>query len=165
MVVCYTRVVATSKELRAAWREKNRERIRAYDRERAKDPARAAKIAARAARWTKEHPDRARARRAKWREANRETINAKARLRKVSHRRKRLGHTNESVATLLTRQGGVCAICRTTKTSKWNLDHDHDTGHARGVLCSRCNLGIGLLQDSAAIARAAANYLDLHALL
>jgi len=57
--------------------------------------------------------------------------------------------------TLYERQHGVCAICRQPETVRSKngkvkqlaVDHDHDTGFVRGLLCSRCNLGIGYFQD------------------
>lgn len=41
-----------------------------------------------------------------------------------------------------------------------NKDHDHTTGEWRGVLCSRCNMAIGLLGDNPFLLRAAAAYLE-----
>ncbi len=73
---------------------------------------------------------------------------------------------------MLAAQGGGCAICKgvTTRTN-WRsgkpdalvVDHDHETGATRGVLCSACNRAIGMLGDDPARLRAAADYLDRHA--
>lgn len=59
-------------------------------------------------------------------------------------------------------QGKACAICRRTDPNGkyWHLDHDHDTGKARAILCGTCNQGLGQFQDNAALLRAAADYLD-----
>lgn len=50
------------------------------------------------------------------------------------------------------KQGGVCAICSSGTPGgngiRFQVDHDHDTGQVRGLLCARCNLGIGELKDS-----------------
>jgi len=69
----------------------------------------------------------------------------------------------------LDEQGWKCAICKITPfkmredhVSGLNLDHCHTTGKARALLCHNCNRGIGLLQDSPEILRAAADYLDFH---
>lgn len=68
---------------------------------------------------------------------------------------------------ILEAQGGTCAICDggpecgpSASDSKFHVDHCHETGRVRGLLCAHCNRAIGLLKDSAAIARAAADYLE-----
>ena len=65
---------------------------------------------------------------------------------------------------LLTAQGGGCAICgsKTPKSSRSKhlfVDHDHDTGDVRGLLCHQCNAAIGLFQDDPARIAAAVAYL------
>lgn len=83
----------------------------------------------------------------------------------ASKRRRRLlkyGLTTESHAALLERQGGRCAICRSLAPGgrgDWHIDHDHGTGATRGLLCTRCNVGLGLLGDSIGRLDAAARYL------
>jgi cytochrome b involved in lipid metabolism len=61
------------------------------------------------------------------------------------------------------KQGGVCAICKTDEKSVRNkhlcIDHDHSTGKIRGLLCSNCNRGLGLLKDSEEILKSAIQYL------
>jgi hypothetical protein len=58
----------------------------------------------------------------------------------------------EQYEELLSYQDGRCAICRElprgTKRGKLNVDHCHETGAVRGLLCSTCNTGIGKLGDS-----------------
>lgn len=63
---------------------------------------------------------------------------------------------------LLAEQNNGCAIC--AKTPEQNgrrlaVDHNHETGEVRGLLCSPCNQGIGLLQDNPAVVSKAAAYL------
>lgn len=49
---------------------------------------------------------------------------------------------------MLIHQNYSCAICRTEITSKnRNVDHCHKTGHVRGILCTPCNMALGVLQD------------------
>lgn len=56
---------------------------------------------------------------------------------------------------LLAKQGDLCALCRRPEKSKavsgamksLSVDHCHTTGRVRGLLCDRCNRGIGLLGD------------------
>ena len=70
---------------------------------------------------------------------------------------------------MLVAQGGVCAIClkfekeeRNEKKKALAVDHCHDTGKIRGLLCSACNTGIGKFGDNPDVLRAAADYLDRH---
>lgn len=65
------------------------------------------------------------------------------------------------------KQRGVCKICGNPETQtdkkgklKWLVvDHNHDTGEIRGLLCSACNKGIGLLGDSIPTLESAVKYL------
>jgi hypothetical protein len=46
-------------------------------------------------------------------------------------------------------QGGLCAICaRSWKTRMLAVDHDHETGKIRGLLCGRCNGQLGWLENN-----------------
>jgi hypothetical protein len=75
--------------------------------------------------------------------------------------------THEDYEGLLAAQDYRCAICG-THASDLNkalaVDHDHNTGKIRGLLCSACNVGIGNLKDKSEIAAAAFRYLRLHEL-
>lgn len=51
-----------------------------------------------------------------------------------------------------------CAICGAAPPLY--IDHDHDTGKVRMLLCSRCNLSIGAFEDSSDLLRRAAFYLE-----
>lgn len=58
-----------------------------------------------------------------------------------------------------------CAICRTHKSEfarKLAVDHCHDTKKVRGLLCSRCNVGIGQFKESEKLLLAAIEYLQTH---
>jgi len=71
------------------------------------------------------------------------------------------GLTTRDFEALLESQGGVCAICG---GQDWgfrgpHIDHDHKTDKIRGVLCHRCNTGLGLLRDSEDILMKAISYL------
>lgn len=63
------------------------------------------------------------------------------------------GLTPEDYATLLSSQGGKCAICLSevsNKTQPWRLfyvDHDHTTCKVRGLLCCACNSWLGVIKD------------------
>ncbi len=94
---------------------------------------------------------------ARWRRDNPDRYERAQRAYKL----RSYGLTLEQYAALLQEQGGACAICGEPETGGWDLaiDHDHATGIVRGLLCRRCNVGIGLLRDDADVAAAAADYL------
>lgn len=79
--------------------------------------------------------------------------------------KRKYGITIAEYDTMLAAQGGGCAICG-TKTNTYRgearhfaVDHDHDTGRVRGLLCQTCNRMIGLAGDSVERLKAAARYL------
>lgn len=65
-------------------------------------------------------------------------------------------------------QGGKCAICNEWETARSNtgyvknlaVDHCHTTGEVRGLLCNRCNVGIGYLNDDVVRLHSAIKYLN-----
>lgn len=66
-------------------------------------------------------------------------------------------------------QKGVCAICGLPetmqirgKTLELAVDHNHETGKIRALLCSPCNKSIGAMRESPALLRKAADYLESH---
>ena len=62
----------------------------------------------------------------------------------------------------LAKQNGRCAICTTTDSGgrgDFHLDHCHDTGSVRGLLCSNCNVGIGHFRHSKELLVEAIRYL------
>ena len=61
---------------------------------------------------------------------------------------------------LFRRQRGACAICKRRSARTLCVDHCHATGKVRGLLCSKCNLGIGQLEDNPILVRAASAYLE-----
>lgn len=85
---------------------------------------------------------------------------------------RKYGLTPEDVAALLEGQGGCCAICKTTnplgegntslKRTSFSIDHCHDTGEVRGLLCNTCNRGLGFFKDSVEVLSAAIEYLNCH---
>ena len=61
---------------------------------------------------------------------------------------------------MLASQGGVCAICLQPPSYTLYVDHCHETGRVRGLLCAPCNAGLGMLRDDPDRARRAADYLS-----
>lgn len=72
------------------------------------------------------------------------------------------GITIEDYENLLEAQGNRCAICGITEPSgyNWHVDHCHSKGHIRGLLCSKCNQGLGLFNDNTEVMRNAIKYLE-----
>jgi hypothetical protein len=66
---------------------------------------------------------------------------------------------------MIARQGFACSICRNSfdNPRSTHLDHCHTTNQIRGILCNRCNHGIGQFKDSPELLRFAAIYLEYHA--
>ena len=88
---------------------------------------------------------------------------ADGRARKValrSYHRRRYNLTLEQVNEMA--EAG-CAICGTTdwpgRHKRPHVDHDHQTGRVRGILCSECNTGLGKFKDNPAFLEAAVRYL------
>lgn len=125
------------------------------------------KVCARAAvhRWRREtHPDVfAEHRKAEY-GRNRETY-------RRSRLKNRFGITLEQYHEMLALQGSKCAICnqiegasREGRTMHLAVDHDHETGEVRALLCGNCNKGLGNFQDSPELLASAILYLSSHRL-
>jgi len=67
------------------------------------------------------------------------------------------GLSDEDFGAMYRDQGGRCAICE--DETRLNVDHDHETGKVRGLLCRRCNVALGFLRDDPELADLAAAYL------
>jgi hypothetical protein len=77
--------------------------------------------------------------------------------------RRKYGMTLEQVNALKDRQGGCCAICMTP--APLVVDHCHSSAEVRGLLCDRCNVGLGCFSDNEARLTAAALYIAGYATL
>lgn len=82
--------------------------------------------------------------------------------------KKKYGITIEDYRILFQKQNGLCAICNTKETVKHSksgeirelaVDHDHNTGEIRALLCSNCNLMIDNSKDNILILEQGINYL------
>lgn len=77
--------------------------------------------------------------------------------------KRRFQITEADYTAMLEAQSGRCAICGTSKpgtSGVFAVDHDHETGQVRGLLCRSCNVGIGNLKDKADLLRSAIAYLE-----
>lgn len=75
--------------------------------------------------------------------------------------KRRYGVTVEQYDQMLLKQNGLCAICgRVDETGKrLAVDHSHETGKIRGLLCTGCNTGLGKFKDSSQLLNKAATYI------
>ncbi|MFN8036229.1 MAG: endonuclease domain-containing protein [Acidimicrobiia bacterium] len=65
----------------------------------------------------------------------------------------------EDFDRLLENQRGACAICHASPDDiQFHVDHDHETGEVRGLLCMRCNNALGLFRESTDVIDRAADY-------
>lgn len=81
---------------------------------------------------------------------------------------RRHGLTVQEFRVMLERQDNLCAVCGGPWRG-WNgrsphIDHDHETGRVRGLLCSPCNTAIGRFSDDPNLLRRAADYLESSAI-
>jgi hypothetical protein len=100
-----------------------------------------------------------------WMAANPEKVKARAKARDYwkSNIKRKYGITPEQYDEMLNQQNGLCAVCdkpeRIRDGRRMPVDHDHETGKVRGLLCSHCNRGIGLFGDDPDVLLSAAAYL------
>lgn len=73
---------------------------------------------------------------------------------------KRYGLSEGEYMRMHRRQGGRCLICRKKTLKKLYVDHDHKTGAVRGLLCNRCNMGLGYFNDNPEDLKSAVRYLE-----
>ena len=77
------------------------------------------------------------------------------------------GITLEEYNKFLEQQKGLCAICNRPETRKrknkqpvLSVDHDHKTKEVRGLLCNKCNIGLGGFEDNKEFLKNAIKYID-----
>ena len=109
-----------------------------------------------------EHSDELRAKRRAYHKANQQHISAKVRLWRLVNV---YGISEQEYARMRAAQNNLCALCKSPEKSKrLCVDHDHETGEVRGLLCIQCNSALGKLGDNIAGLDNAKQYL-LRALL
>lgn len=94
----------------------------------------------------------------RWRRNNPEKAEQKRRRQLL---RKHYGITLEDYDDLMDKQANGCAICgEPCKSGKYlAVDHDHETGEVRGLLCASHNVGLGMFGDDPVLLAAAIEYL------
>lgn len=139
----------------AKWVEENLEYLLAYHR-------------ADKARKRAENPEEWKQRLLDWERDNPE----KVAMMQLKSRLKKYGIDVETYKNMLDFQGGVCALCKNPEveiiSKKYPyprslcVDHDHNTGKVRALLCQKCNQGIGAFKDDPMLLCVAAEYLQYH---
>lgn len=85
------------------------------------------------------------------------------RYRRKSFLKRKYNITIEEYNKIIEKQNNVCAICfgnlNDSRGFRPHIDHDHETGKIRGVLCGNCNKGLGMFKDNKEIILNAYNYL------
>ena len=113
--------------------------------------------------WQAANPDRAKQLQIEYRERNKDKLaekrkaiyeaNKPAELLQRRHAKiRKYGITPDEFNEMLNAQGRVCAICGTDTPSKkcstFRIDHCHQTGKVRGLLCMNCNSALGMFRDN-----------------
>lgn len=96
----------------------------------------------------------------RWRQHNRDKVSQykqeyQARPANKDRHRKYLlkrvyGITEDEYYAMVTAQLGCCGICSQRSDQRLHIDHDHQTGVVRQLLCNRCNTLVGFIEKSAA---------------
>lgn len=130
-----------------AWKEKNPEAAR--------ESHRKAQL-----KWREANREKVRERQNKWTRENRDKVNG---YRREAHNRNKYGMSIAEREAMLIMQDGKCAICEATEPGNrggWVVDHCHESGNVRGMLCHHCNLALGNVKDNTAILRKMISYLE-----
>ena len=145
--------VAKENERKKIWRENNWAKARAatdrwekQNRDRVNKNARRRRM---------ENPDKYRDKANRWRQKSPEKVKKYTLMASY-------GMTAEEYYQLFDKQEGLCLICLAPEKENrlLSVDHCHYTGKIRGLLCKKCNTGIGMLQDDPELLKRALAYLD-----
>lgn len=136
-----TRTYEQRKEYNRQWRERNKAKIKELGR---KD--------------YEKHKEARLAKNAAWREAHKGYNRFRKRRWIREHHLKEYGVTKELYEQLRERLNGPCEICGSME--KMYLDHCHTKNVFRGLLCHRCNSGLGYFKDNVPSLKAAITYLE-----
>ncbi len=144
---------------------KNIEKVKAYGKK--YRSSRVAEATERARLWRRANLERARAAKSRYRAKH--TLKANAATRrwaaanpdkiKANSLRRKYGLTLTEYASMIEAQAGRCAICG-GGLSRPQVDHDHDTGQVRALLCSGCNRGLSQFKERPECLRNAAIYVE-----
>ncbi len=156
-----------SKEKQRRYRAKHLEKLRARDRARVltreekdkKNAQRRARHKLAKDKWRAAHPE--------YQQEYRNRPDVKVRKKRTDsngHLNRKFGIGISEFEQMFEAQGRVCAICGSAdskhKNAKFCVDHDHETGLIRGLLCKTCNWMLGQSGDNPDVLRKGADYLE-----
>lgn len=135
------------KEQRRIWNIKNKEKIKQQKRA-----------------WALANAEKRRETAKAWKRKNREKVNQKKKEYQkrygIAIATKKYGITIDEYNSLYSKQNGLCAICGEGKDYLLCIDHCHKTGIVRGLLCKKCNLGLGWFRDNPEFIKHAYHYIS-----
>jgi hypothetical protein len=154
LVVCFV-----CRKRTILWRKKNTQKIRRSGKEWAKKNRN--KILKSKKRYRNKYPERVKEQIKNWVNHNKRKYQRTKWARWI---KQKYGLTKRSFDNLLKAQKGRCAICcdkqECGKRKQLYVDHSHDTGVIRGLLCFKCNVLLGMAQDDKSILKLAVQYLE-----
>lgn len=107
--------------------------------------------------YRQRNKDKIREHQARFRSENRDLYLS---IQRRGHLRAKFGLEMDDYEKLLKKQRGRCAICRKPEIGKrLAIDHCHKTNVVRGLLCSKCNRGLGHFDDNLKYLTKAVEYL------
>ena len=115
----------------------------------------------RATAWQNDNKDEAHVIQQRYRDKNPE----KAVLRRLRRSATDMGFDPNEIEAYFLTHNGLCDVCgqppgeRDPRSKRLCIEHDHETGEFRGLVCRKCNLAIGLMDDNPKWLIEAANYL------
>jgi len=107
--------------------------------------------------YYRQDPKKFQKRTKKWQLANPEKFKLMCRR---SNLKRTWGLTLEQKAQIVKSQNNRCAICSNIFQNKICIDHDHNTGKIRQLLCVACNAGIGNFKENILILKSAISYIE-----
>lgn len=150
------------------WREQNHEKKIAYDKKYSKEHRK--EDNARKKKYNKEHPEKVKERGKRYRKLHPEKDHEYRRkhpekihlIDRKANLKSKFGISIQTYNDNLSAQNNCCAICgkhQDQQKRAFAVDHDHETGKTRGILCNICNLGIGRFKDDITLLQKAIDYL------
>lgn len=109
--------------------------------------------------WKQANPEICQRYNRQWRKDNPEKMSA---ISARTHYKKNYGITPDQKHRMVLDQDNCCAICGLKFKDAKNtcVDHNHETGNVRGILCTACNHGLGKFKDSIQVLESAISYLE-----